>query len=32
MNRDDTLLHEWYEKDTNAIPPVMILQPISRYY
>jgi hypothetical protein len=30
LKKDDSLLLEWYEKDTNAEPPVMILQPISR--
>lgn len=28
-DKDDTVLFEWYEKDTNSEPPVMILQPIS---
>ncbi len=26
LGRDDTVLHEWYEKDENAVPPEMILQ------
>lgn len=26
---DVTLLDMWYRKDTNAVPPVSVLQPIS---
>lgn len=26
---DVTLLDTWYRKDTNAVPPVSVLQPIS---
>lgn len=26
---DVTLLDTWYRKDTNAVPPISVLQPIS---
>lgn len=29
MGVDTHCLDLWYKKDTNAVPPVMILQPIS---
>lgn len=29
MNVDVTLLDTWYKKDSNAVPPISILQPIS---
>lgn len=29
LEKDASLLLEWYDKDLNANPPVMILQPIS---
>ena len=30
LGKDDSLLLEWYQRDSNAEPPIMILQPISR--
>ena len=29
MNDDDQLLSQWYRLDTNCIPSVYVLQPIS---
>jgi len=29
IEEDTALLNEWYQLDTNAVPPVRVLQPIS---